>query len=606
MDKFSITAKTCTLKYNSQEQGSTVINKDVKYVIPIYQRPYSWTEKEIKKLISDIFNSFWGSDENVKTIVEEPMFIGTMQLSAIKNNNDQDIIDGQQRVTTLLLLLKVLKFKYSNCKELNELNFNILRTEVNSGEQQKNLKSAIEFNFHEEINNQNKYLENLNIIDVTIKSIISEYEDDFDIEKFVKYLLSNVYFVVIETNAGLSKTLQIFNAINTTGLDLNGGDLFKIRMYEYLTNKKQEDKSVFDDISNLYQKIDQKNIEIGWNADIRIILSIYQYIIIAKYKLPTTLYYLGVDTFFDRLFDTLLNINTWEHFRNNVKDVELSLTDIEKIIEVRYEWEEKWRKKVGFSAEDICAIHLIWWSRYSRYWNLIFVFLFVNKDKEDSWDNMLYFVKQINKLFFIFSVRFQKIKNEIYYGLMHRIIDAIVKNSFEEMMIIINESIGNNEMHNMGWYDLNWFLSENLTENTKRKNLICRLSALLDEEYTTNDSEKVKAIERNLFYGSIDIEHIQSYLDKNKEKREDILKEWGNNINSIGNLMILEQDINRSISNNDYKEKTSNERKLSYLISKFKIVQNQVTFYKEWNLEKCKERKENEKQKLISYLFSNV
>ncbi|NMD01538.1 MAG: HNH endonuclease [Bacteroidales bacterium] len=53
----------------------------------------------------------------------------------------------------------------------------------------------------------------------------------------------------------------------------------------------------------------------------------------------------------------------------------------------------------------------------------------------------------------------------------------------------------------------------------------------------------------------IDIEHIQYYHDKDGEKPEDIWEEWQEDINSIGNLMILEQEINRSISNNTYDKK---------------------------------------------------
>jgi len=523
-----------------------------------------------------------------------------MQLSAKRGDKEQEIIDGQQRITTLLLLLKVLKYRYPNCAELNSINLNLLNTEVHNGEQQKYLDITLESNFTENTNPQNKYLENLHDINKAISSIIEENAAFFDIDRFTKYLLSNIYFVVIETNAGLSKTLQIFNAINTTGLDLNGGDLFKIRMYEYLTYNGKENKSVFNEISKLYQKIDKKNAELGWVTDIRGILSIYQYIIVAKYKLPTTLYYLGVDTFFDRLFDTILNINQWEHFKNNVKDIELTLTDLDKVIEVRYEWEKKWRAKKDFTAEDICAVHLIWWSRYSRYWNLIFVFLYANKETENSWNNMLLFVKQLNKLCFIYSVRFQKIKGDIYYGAMQNLIHSIVNQSYKETIEILKDLIGKPDSHNKGGYDLNWFLSENLAENTKRKNLICRLSAMLEEDYETNDSEKIISIEK-LFTSSLDIEHIQSYLDGNKEKREDILISWGREINSVGNLMVLEQDINRSISNNVYVEKVSEKRKRSYLTSNLNIVKNHTALYKEWTLPNCLEKKE--KQKIINYLF---
>ena len=109
---FSISAKTCTLKYNSQEGKGTVFGSGIKYIIPVYQRPYSWTDEQIRKFLSDIFSSYWG---NENLVAEEPMFIGTMQLSTRNANNEQDIIDGQQRLTTFLILLKVLKHKFPNC-----------------------------------------------------------------------------------------------------------------------------------------------------------------------------------------------------------------------------------------------------------------------------------------------------------------------------------------------------------------------------------------------------------------------------------------------------------------------------------------------------------
>ena len=105
-NSFSINANTCTLKHNSQKNGDTIFGRNAKYVIPIYQRPYSWTDEQVRKFLSDIFSSYWGNEGN---IVEEPMFIGTMQLSEKNGNNEQDIIDGQQRLTTFLVLLKILK-----------------------------------------------------------------------------------------------------------------------------------------------------------------------------------------------------------------------------------------------------------------------------------------------------------------------------------------------------------------------------------------------------------------------------------------------------------------------------------------------------------------
>ena len=109
-ERFEIFANTYTLLSSDPKKTRSVLEDGVKYEIPIFQRPYSWTEEQVEKLISDIFDSYWGNDQE---ILEEPMFIGTMQLSERDSNNQHQIIDGQQRLTTLLILLKVLKTRYS-------------------------------------------------------------------------------------------------------------------------------------------------------------------------------------------------------------------------------------------------------------------------------------------------------------------------------------------------------------------------------------------------------------------------------------------------------------------------------------------------------------
>jgi uncharacterized protein with ParB-like and HNH nuclease domain len=220
---FSINAGTYTLKKNKQNKKNIVLNGTTNYIIPIYQRPYSWAETQLKKFVNGIFASFWGYEQDKNA---EPMFIGTMQLSELKKNKTQHIIDGQQRITTFLILLKVLKTKYTELQSLKNISLDWLSTEVNNGEQQKNLnellsKNNIEFGNE---NSLNTYIGNAQLIK---KLIDNQTENElFEIESFIKHLLSNVYFVVIETKASLSKTLQIFDAINTTGLDLNSGDIF--------------------------------------------------------------------------------------------------------------------------------------------------------------------------------------------------------------------------------------------------------------------------------------------------------------------------------------------------------------------------------------------
>jgi hypothetical protein len=177
---------------------------------------------------------------------------------------------------------------------------------------------------------------------------------------------------------------------------------------------------------------------------------------------------------------------------------------------------------------------------------------------------------------------------------MYEVIDCLINKSFDELIELINNQIGTIQSHK-GGYDIETTLNGDITYNSKLKNIICRLSAMLDEDYSSNDI----SIRNKLFHQPIDIEHIQSFHDKNGNVRQKIWDSWGDHINSIGNLMVLEQNINRSISNSFYFEKIE-----SYPKSKFQIVKRQISNFKKWELSDCQLRKEKEVNKILNYLFA--
>ncbi|OIQ21192.1 DUF262 domain-containing protein [Lacinutrix sp. MedPE-SW] len=600
-NKFSIKAKTYTIKHNQTSEKDVILNSSIKYIIPVYQRPYSWNEEQIDKFISDIFRSFYGFDRNSEP---EPMFIGTMQLSGQRKLENgsiiQEVVDGQQRLTTLFIFLKILSQKFSQNKELNQLDFDWLETKVNSGEQQKNLSHFLNLNSLPEAstNNLNPYITNALIINNLIEGGIKNDEgnrNDFDIDGFVNHLYSNVYFVVIETVAGLSKTLQIFDAINTTGLDLNGSDVFKIRMYEYLKDKKKQEETAFDKINNLYAKVDNYNRVNEINISFTEILSIYQDILISRYNLPNVLFSLGTTTFFDRLFDSLFNLYQWENF-TKINEVELILTDIDRVIEARFQWENL----LYPTLEDASLMSFVWWSRYSRFWKIVIIFLYrFNENPND----VFRFINKLSKLFILYSIYFDKAINNIYTFTYKLIDDLIVdEKPLNDLIKRLEDKISGL----VPYHDINGkevFLSKlngNIVYNAKKKNLICRLSALLEEDL--NSDIDINERRERLFHSQKfpnDIEHIQSFNDENIDERESIKNKWGENLHSIGNLVLLERNINRKISNKSYGEKVK-----EYSTSYFKCVKGLNSKYPEWGLEQALARKETEIRKIENYLFS--
>jgi hypothetical protein len=376
--RFSIDSYSCTLL-------PKILDTKTRYIIPVYQRPYSWSSEQLEPFINDIFKGYWGIEKTTQN--QEPMFIGTIQLSEKKfidkNEYEQHIIDGQQRLSTFWVLFKILNIIFPENEKIKEILKKIhFETQVGD-EQQKYLAELFDLKvIDKKENEQNTYLRNVSIIKNLLEQNIDN-TDNFQVDKFIDYLTTQVYFVVIETYAGLSKTIQIFNAINTTGLDLNGGDIFKIRMYEYLTSEQhKESTEAFNEITKIYNLINEKNKDNGAIVtDILGILDIYQDYLIAKYDMPVDLFDYAVDTFYERLFDSLLNINQWKLFKD-AKKVKLDLGELTEIIEIRYKYRRKDIENIAH--ESMYALYSISWrSRYGKYWKIIYTLLYVQRDLPD-------------------------------------------------------------------------------------------------------------------------------------------------------------------------------------------------------------------------------
>ena len=593
-NEFAINSYTCTL-LKSKKGYKSVFDTHTRFVIPIYQRPYSWGENEIKPFLSDLVNNYRGKDK--KGTTPEPMFIGTMQLSEKKyidkEEYEQEVIDGQQRLTTLSVLLKVLEILYPSCEKLSTLNFKWLESRINK---KQNDYLTDFFDTKQIVDSENNtYFQNAVFIQKIFIDLITDEdinENDtfvFDIEKFCEYLFSSVYFVVIETYAGLSKTLQIFNAINTTGLDLNGGDLFKIRMYEYLTDKKNEDETAFERISEIYQLIDEKNKQAGKHiVSIQSVLKTYKDILIAKYNLPDTLFQFGWETFYDRLFDTILGVKEWEHFSPVFENkVDILLDEIRDVVNVRFEWESS--KYV--STENMFALNLIWRSRYGRYWRNVYLFLYKHREVEDKYTKLSELLIVVNKLFFIFSIIYAKSVYEMH-SFMFSVQRSIINNKVEEVMNSVKEKLVSTEKSHKKLIES--VLGGYITDNAKKKNLICYMSAYLDEKKLSNNIQELR---NKLFDTRFDIEHVHATADTT------IIVD-DNMQNSIGNLVMLEEEINRSIQDAPFlkSNKSKKNKKEEFLKSKYVSVRR-IAEKEKWDNEDIQQRNREETNKIIQYLF---
>ena len=537
VNRFGIKSYTATIG-DTSVSGNALLNPKASYIIPIYQRPYEWTNQQVIPFVNDILTNYMGKDGSGR--LPEPMFIGTMQLSKRKPIStyeyQHEVVDGQQRITTLTIFLRELKRHFPSCEKLSALEFKWLHTHVS---EQQGLYLYHYLN-SDVVEPQNPYCRNADIIWNTFDQFLQNQEESlpFEIDKFCDYLFSKVCFVVIETSAGLSKTIQIFNTINNSGLDLNGSDLFKIRMYEYLRDIKLEDESVFEKIQEIYTLIDVMNKNYQVELNMGTMLDLYKNILITEYNLNNTLYAYAWDTFFDRLFDSILGINEWEHFKK-LNGLELSLDTLKEIIEMRYQKQDyKYT-----NLETKFATRMI--SEYSRYrWSkglVMYPFLYFYRNDSNKYIQLERLLIVLNKYFFIHSIENSKQINRVNTFIAN-LVKSVKDASSED---IIQKVISQIADEDDGW--LKWAIGQDLINGSKWwKYLVCGISTYLEERKASDDDDQIlgKIFNR----GEFDIEHIHATADNSKEIPEELQ-------NSIGNLTPLEYVINRSIQDAPFKEK---------------------------------------------------
>lgn len=244
-----------TIEVNKQSVKQLLeTGKNHPFVIPEYQRPYEWTDEQIVTLFEDL----WDFTSTIDEENQSTYFLGSI-VSYENENGEQEIIDGQQRITSLFLLLRAIYTKLSatatKTKEaknfINQIEPAIWRTNKLTGEVDFSnilLKSKV-------INNEgNEILKNILKTGVTKSGAKDNYsknynkflelyankamEDPLKIYEWIYVILNQAILLPITADTQ-DTALTIFSTLNDRGLPLSDADIFKAKMYNNLeANKK--------------------------------------------------------------------------------------------------------------------------------------------------------------------------------------------------------------------------------------------------------------------------------------------------------------------------------------------------------------------------------
>ncbi|MBQ9240161.1 MAG: DUF262 domain-containing protein [Duodenibacillus sp.] len=252
MSKLNIDQKVVEALFN---------DKHADYLIPDYQRPYAWEEDECSTLWEDLFSfAFPGDDSDSFNRDTDEFFLGP--IVTFKNENRKiEIIDGQQRMTTLLLMLRAFyeRFGYQkdpNSKKMQERiaaclwktdefgNPDMTRLKIDSqvaSDQDKNQFLRILETGVAPPEWKSTYAKNFRYFRDKIEETVLKYPSY--ISSFAARILGNVVLLPIEA-ASQDTALRIFSTLNDRGLPLSDADIFKSQFYKYYTELNQKDQFI--------------------------------------------------------------------------------------------------------------------------------------------------------------------------------------------------------------------------------------------------------------------------------------------------------------------------------------------------------------------------
>lgn len=245
----------------SQTYSLKIIFND-KYDVDFYQREYVWQRKQIEDLINDLSTEFlknWSSNHKLKdTENYDPYFMGEIILSVVDEAKGKAIIDGQQRITTLTLLLIYLVRHFGNLpqfpKDLNDLIYT-----DHYGEKAFNLDIEERQECMLSLLNTGEY--NLKETDsISVKNLVERYSDiedcwneqinETNAVSFAYWIKEKIVFSKVETNSD-EFAYVIFETMNDRGLSLTQVEMLRSYLLANIDpNKREASMDSFDKLVN--------------------------------------------------------------------------------------------------------------------------------------------------------------------------------------------------------------------------------------------------------------------------------------------------------------------------------------------------------------------
>lgn len=503
-------------------------DKKADFLIPDYQRPYAWQEKECQKLWDDIFEFAIPENDATKFDTNDEYFLGPI-VTFMNKDKKLEVIDGQQRLTTILLLLRAFYAKYGSMQDEQSRSTreNIEKCIWKTDEFGK--PSLDELKIDSEVAMDKYKDEFLNILKTGIveKEQKSKYADNYRFfqEKINNFLdtypgyfsylpiriLNNCILLPIEAESQ-ETALRIFSTLNDRGLPLSDADIFKAQFYRYYNEKGEKDTFVkkWKELEELCESI----FHPSQGTPMDELFTRYMYFIRAKIGIKSSTTE-ALRSFYEKdsykllkndyIFDDLINLaNFWKDVLNQNID--------------------------RFSDRVLKRLFVLNYAPNGMWTYFTSVYYLQNRDKDNMLDDQKFY-DFLNKIIaFIWT-----------YAVYIPGVNALRTPVYAEMINIVN-----NKPIEFSEFKFDEQVIKQSFENYEFYNRRPITKAMLTWYAFQNESQELQDLNVNF-----DIEHI---LAKGRQEIDSTLKNR-KNIECLGNKDLLERKINIPASEYRFKDK---------------------------------------------------
>ena len=490
--------------------------------IPDYQRPYSWTENEALTLWDDLID-FWQENRNKPS---QTYFIGSVVLVNSKGSPESEVIDGQQRISTLSIILSIIRDYSMNLKNdirkclwqegiqhkkiadrprlsLRHRDADFFKCYV----AQNNTKDLIRIDpRHLDDDAQRLIQKNAKVILDRARSLFENNPDN--VESFVTVLFNQCFFVVVTTPDNES-AFRVFSVMNNRGLSLLPSDIIKAHI---IGDIDEETRQYY---SNKWEDIEVDLGRESFNSLLSHIRMIY-----GKCKLHGTL----VNEFEKNVF-------------KHIKEKEKVITEVIEPYAQAYKAILKCEYESSFGAEEVNE-KLYWMNRVDDSdWIPVAMYIFAKQKKDAIFvRDCIQKLERLVSYFYITSCTSNQ-RIERYSKILY----ALEINNHQEVFRLLN--LLDNEK--MAFIDV---LDGDIYLLPARK----RTYVILHLDYFVSD--KAAKYKNNIF----SIEHV---LPQNPKPDSEWIKQWPDEddrefwLHKISNLIPLTRKKNSQAQNYDFSEK---------------------------------------------------